>query len=85
VLRPERPVVPNGDLVEPPDYRPGVSLESAEVLSCDDTASASGSDALSISSAICSCRAMTSSSCSFNRRVVASSRSLRAFAAAVRW
>jgi hypothetical protein len=28
-LRPERPVVPTGILVEPPDYRPGVSLVRA--------------------------------------------------------
>jgi hypothetical protein len=70
---------------EPPDYRPGVPLESAEeVSSCDDTASPSGSDALSISAAICSCWAIVFWRCSFNQPVVASARSLRARAAAAR-
>ena len=65
------PVVPNWDLVEPPDYRPEVSLKSAEVSSCDDTAFPSGSDALSISVAICACWAIAFSRCSFNQSVVA--------------
>src|SRR5580693_1388748 len=61
-----------------------VSLESAEVSSCDETASPSGSDALLISAAICSCWAIAFSRCSFNQGVVASARSLRALAAAAR-
>jgi hypothetical protein len=34
--------------MEPPGYRPGVSLESAAVSSCDGAVSTPGSDALSI-------------------------------------
>jgi hypothetical protein len=46
--------------VEPPDYRPGVSLETAPISACGAAASAPGSDALSISDAICSCWAIVS-------------------------
>ena len=62
----------------------GQELPLVDGSSCDDTASPSGSDALSISAAICSCWAIAFSRCSFNQGVVASARSLRALAAAAR-
>ena len=56
----------SGVLIEPPNYRPGVLIDSA-----GDAASASGADALSISSAICSCAAAAAASCSFTQGAVA--------------
>jgi hypothetical protein len=53
--------------LETPGYpRSGVSIESAKVRSRRNPASASGSDALSISLAILSCRAIASSRRAFN-------------------
>jgi len=53
-------------------------------VACFDAVFASGSDALSISAAMWSCRSIASASCSFTQGVVASARSLRARAAAAR-
>lgn len=73
-----------GDMVGPPDYRPGVPLEIWGGSSCVDTAPSPGADALSISSAICSCRTISLPRCASSQGVVASVRSLRPRAAAAR-
>ena len=76
---------PAREVVEPPDYWPGVSLSERTAFLYGGFSFPPGLDVLSTCAAICSWRSTSYASCSFSQRVVASAKSLRARAAAARW